>query len=468
MKLLKVKWHNDPVLGDLQLDFTNPTTGKPYNTVVLLGENGTGKTTILNSLFRFISGHPIGKIEKLDYDINGATYSAVPPEDDDSNWSGFYNIRLPNNDLLPITSGINQNGSTSFGVRIDNDKRNIRSYFSFYSFAESNFKTEPIVNVTARQWDNKPKQYSQEEVNYSSLKQMIVDIDDQDCREFVSRCKQEQHYAWEDFFPKSRIFKFSQALKYFFENIEFDRVEDQNGEKQILFNKNGNLISIDSLSSGEKQIVFRGTNLLRSNNYLKDGCVFIDEPEISMHPKWGRRILGFYQTLVSDSEKNQYSQIFLATHSDHVLHQVISESENIGIIILKANGRRITGQKIDKPIFSKRISIPEINYLAFDIPSNDYHTLLYSAVQAKFNAETIKTCDNEILNSEFFKPNEHYKKYEYLDKKANKARTYQTIPSYIRNAIHHPDDEHEFTEEELRSSIKLLRMILLKDRSRTL
>ena len=463
MKLLKVKWHNDPVLGDLQLDFRNPTTGKPYNTVVLLGENGTGKTTILNSLFRFIFGHPIGNIEKLDYDIDGVAYSAIPTGDDDSNWNGYYDIRLPNNDLLQITTGINQTGGTSFSTRIDNDPRNVRSYFSFYSRAESNFKTEPIVNVTAQQWDNKPKQYSQEDVSYSSLKQMIVDIDDQDCREFVSRCKKVQKYAWNDFFPESKIFKFSRAIKYFFENIEFEKVEDQNGEKQILFNKNGSLIPIDSLSSGEKQIVFRGLNLLKSNNYLKGGCIFIDEPEISMHPKWGRKILSFYQSLVSDSEKNQYSQIFLATHSDHVLHQVISDSENIGVIILKADGNGITGHKIDKPFFSKRISIPEINYLAFDIPSNDYHTLLYSAVQAKFEAERIKDCDNKILKSKFFNLNEHSKKYEYLGKKAGQARTYQTICSYIRNAIHHPDEEHKFTEEELRSSIELLRTILLNE-----
>lgn len=39
----KIKWKNHSVLGNLELDFTKDDGGV-YNTIILAGENGTGKT----------------------------------------------------------------------------------------------------------------------------------------------------------------------------------------------------------------------------------------------------------------------------------------------------------------------------------------------------------------------------------------------------------------------------------------
>ena len=38
----KIKWNNHPIIGNLELDFTKPD-GTPYNTIVIAGENGSGK-----------------------------------------------------------------------------------------------------------------------------------------------------------------------------------------------------------------------------------------------------------------------------------------------------------------------------------------------------------------------------------------------------------------------------------------
>lgn len=50
MKIRKVKWTNHPILGNLELDFVNPVTNHPFSTIVFAGENGSGKTTILETL----------------------------------------------------------------------------------------------------------------------------------------------------------------------------------------------------------------------------------------------------------------------------------------------------------------------------------------------------------------------------------------------------------------------------------
>ena len=43
--LTSVEWNNDPVLGNLKLNLTK-ANGTPYSTIVIAGENGTGKSTL--------------------------------------------------------------------------------------------------------------------------------------------------------------------------------------------------------------------------------------------------------------------------------------------------------------------------------------------------------------------------------------------------------------------------------------
>jgi len=50
MKLKKIKFNNHEILNDLEVDFCD-SNGIPLNTVVIIGNNGTGKTTLLKSLF---------------------------------------------------------------------------------------------------------------------------------------------------------------------------------------------------------------------------------------------------------------------------------------------------------------------------------------------------------------------------------------------------------------------------------
>ena len=45
----KIKWKNHFILGNLELDFTKDD-GEIYDTIILAGENGTGKTTILDTI----------------------------------------------------------------------------------------------------------------------------------------------------------------------------------------------------------------------------------------------------------------------------------------------------------------------------------------------------------------------------------------------------------------------------------
>jgi predicted ATP-binding protein involved in virulence len=77
------------------------------------------------------------------------------------------------------------------------------------------------------------------------------------------------------------------------------------------FTKNGNHISYEHLSMGEKQILLL---LLMVSNTQQQPCVFfMDEPDLSMHIDWK-------EILVKElHELNPNMQIILSTHAPSVI-----------------------------------------------------------------------------------------------------------------------------------------------------
>ena len=80
------------------------------------------------------------------------------------------------------------------------------------------------------------------------------------------------------------------------------------GDDGITVGKAKDAISSDKLSSGEKQML----SFLCYNAFNQGMAVFIDEPELSLHVDWQRRLL---PTLLKQGQKNQF---FLATHSPFI------------------------------------------------------------------------------------------------------------------------------------------------------
>lgn len=104
------------------------------------------------------------------------------------------------------------------------------------------------------------------------------------------------------------------------DNIKFGGLDEQNSEeKRIIFKKYGKDISIDLLSIGEKQIVFRGAYLLKNQKILNGGIALIDEPELSMHTLWQEKILDYYRNIFTTPKNIFYKneqrvQMIVATH----------------------------------------------------------------------------------------------------------------------------------------------------------
>src|SRR5687767_2060173 len=50
MKIAYFKVTNHPIFGNLNISFSD-ATGEPYDTIIFAGENGAGKSNLLNLLF---------------------------------------------------------------------------------------------------------------------------------------------------------------------------------------------------------------------------------------------------------------------------------------------------------------------------------------------------------------------------------------------------------------------------------
>ena len=114
------------------------------------------------------------------------------------------------------------------------------------------------------------------------------------------------------------------------------------------------------------------------------------------------------------------------------------------------------------------MTIGEVKWTAFDLPTVDFHCQLFSYIQEKN-----KTMSNVNGTDDFIRSTKSYKnnvtKYEtnfprFYRMPSRKTSQYstETLPTYLRNLIDHPEtsrnlyrDEREF-DEKLGESISLM------------
>ena len=231
----------------------------------------------------------------------------------------------------------------------------------------------------------------------------------------------------------------------FIDKIKYNKVSNINGEKVILFEKNGTEISLDNLSTGEKQIVFRGAYLLKNMNLLNGAVIMIDEPELSMHPKWQKNILRYYKNLFTDNNGKQIAQLFFASHSEGVISEALQDLNDTKVIILKDNMGNITAGSIDAPAVLPYTLAAEVNFQAFGVASTDYHNALYGYIEAEgwknsYDAQQLKV------------------PYIKLHKDGTTSSQQISETEKIRHIIHHPENRNNsYSEQELKDSIERMR-----------
>lgn len=335
MRIKKICFKNHEILGDLELDFCG-RDGKPVSTIIIAGENGTGKSTLIGYLYELLSRTMISK------EIGCKIL--------------FNNIKIDKD--IEVTYSNTQNGAVLLtgienkrSILTNNDTKNIYPTNAIYSDVAINFNSQPIKIVTSLEVDVKEESRRSNDNLSNEIKQLLIDIRQMDSEDFSNSydnaIANNNDTKNLDEFKDIRIKRFKSAFGFMFDDLEFSRIVNENDAKDIIFTKNGKDISIDSLSTGEKQIVFRNSFLLKDKNVLEGAFVFIDEPEISLHPNWQKKVLENYKRIFINEQNEQTSQIFVVTHSPFIIHNEYRYDDKV--IILKRNdkGKIVVSSKLE-------------------------------------------------------------------------------------------------------------------------
>ena len=319
LKIRKITFYEHPVLGNLSLDFCG-RDGKAVDTIIFAGENGTGKSTVINTICNSLNSS-LYLYSFIEWEYNGKSH--------------FVDIQHTKEGLnYTIETGIRYQGIISLS-QFNNGK----PFKKIFSDVDINFKTQIIQSVTSRNLDES-KDSIRSDANFATgIKQLIVDIQALDDSAIARAAERNPNTAYKDLKIDKRMPRFTNAFNKMFEHLHYDGVDNSNGHKEIYFEKYGQKIPLDQLSSGEKQIVYRGCFLLKDKEALNEALVFIDEPEISLHPVWQKKIMDYYKGIFTNADGVQTSQIFAVTHSPFVIHNENRKNDKVIILKRDADGK---------------------------------------------------------------------------------------------------------------------------------
>lgn len=445
MKLRKIKYSNHPILGNLELDFTNPT-GNACDTIVIAGENGLGKTTILETIYQFLREGTIDPFEYVEYEVDRNKYKAFPRED--RVIKGFFNIENYNDgSIRNIDYNRNNNANNIAANTFDP-----RHYGCAYTKAQAMYETKQITNISTSTLDNDT--YQDKGENPVSLKQLLIDIQSQDNTEFRKYAQEHSGETGldEKFYNRyAKMKRFSSAFNHFFDHIKYIGINQKAGTHEIIFEKHSREIELDHLSTGEKQIVFRGAYLLKNQNSLNSGVALIDEPEISMHPLWQKKILGYYESLFK-TDDNQSTQLIVATHSGGVISSAVKENDKAKVVVLKEDGSSVTLGDNNYPLLFNN-NTNEINFQAFGIDDTEYHDVLYGNIEAEGWMNDYKRGQATVTYNR-----------QHRDGRVSVENI--CLSEKIRHIIHHPENTHNPfpSTEAIKDSINQMRNFIRNKR----
>lgn len=188
-------------------------------------------------------------------------------------------------------------------------------------------------------------------------------------------------------------------------------------------------------------------------NLIKPLFFFIDEPEISLHPK------AQYILIEALNNISNQQQIFITTHSAYLLSMFNNQNAAIFLTTQSNNQSSITPISTMKT-FPFSPTLAEIGYFAFNIISNDFHNELYGYIEEKILKNNPNNNFDDWLCINF--GIQKNKSRTRIKRNGSQVQENTTLMTYIRHLIHHPENtlNQPATQQELNDSIQQMLQIL--------
>jgi predicted ATPase len=415
MRLRKIALENHPILTNLNLDFTDEEN-KSVETLILAGENGTGKTSVLDLLYEFsminLSNDKRDERRSFEIELSPKELEIISKNE---NYKHFFNNGFANGIfIVEFDFNIINNWKqikVSFHDSDNNEKTVTGDFFQqpeikqiirvVYSDVEINYTSKQLKSVTAKDLDeNIPGSFKSDGNLATDITQLLIDIQSLDSQEFAQWAKQNIGNAVDETKIDTRIKRFTTAFDSIFPAKKFLGIENRNNSKVVLFQENGKTMSINQLSSGEKQIVFRGGFLLKDKGVSKGATFLIDEPEISLHPKWQIEILDFYKRVINESSTEESSQMIFSTHSPFIIHNPNRRNDKV-VILSKDEKGQITA--LETPEFyswTNNKVVKEAFQVDFNLQESPNKIYLEGETDEKYFKKAMEVFDLNTLQYE--------------------------------------------------------------------
>ena len=307
-------------LRDISINFEK--NNKPLDLVVLAGSNGSGKTRILESIldyFNIVLVVPEEAQNKIELFFESMEEKCIDKLGHELSF--MYCLKFGSKEKK-ISVG-------SVGARYLDIKKELNILPKIiYAPAEMNFKKMDMASTTLIQ-----------EYNFINIvnTNLVKDIPSYIATKIISAIFKNKNEKVGD--VQKKVFD---EINEIFEILDIDvKIEDisQDGRNIPIFtNSAGDKFDINELSSGEKQLFLRTLAIKMLNP--ENSIILIDEPELSLHPKWQQRIVDVYRKI------GKNNQIIIATHSPHILGSV--KKENIMLLDKDGEGKIVvrTGDEL--------------------------------------------------------------------------------------------------------------------------
>lgn len=314
MKIKSLSIKNFRGIESLELDFLSPDGTKPNDLLVFAGANGSGKTSIIEACL-------------LALGMKDAFRTSTVAKNDIREGCDDYLIEL-----------VVEHGEKTYDFKKTSKSGSSRSqeltallnesaleYFS--SWREP--KLAGPVTITAGKKGKRPA--ITEENRLWRLKQHLVNVTAR--KAFGAAPDSQQNMLFDA--EKSAFDRLQQMWNMFypeghdtFQALPVSDNVDEGFDLFIKYGRSGEMISTDALSSGEIEVLAFASTFVITD--FAGGIVFIDEPELHLHPAWQRIILpALHKTMPG-------IQIIAATHSPQVLSCISPESV---LLISRENGK---------------------------------------------------------------------------------------------------------------------------------
>lgn len=235
-----------------------------------------------------------------------------------------------------------------------------------------------------------------------------------------------------------RNYTFLKEVNYWLQEIIGEKINasdlDKTDRTRATYSKEGKALQVRNKNTGSGlsyvvSIIAMAYSLSISKPIGKPTFI-IENPEIHLHPKAQLKLMNFLMFM------SNFCQIIIETHSDHIIKNVL---DNKGQVIKLLDFKPIYYTKNSKKILPT-MTLGEVKWTVFDMPTIDFHVSLYSYLQEKFGTTRPNVADDYIRGTLTFKSNK--KLYDTKCKRygnpAGALSKYETLPTYLRNAIDHP------------------------------